>query len=81
MKDRERKKEGGRRSRVSSLLDNEEDDELGQPRIRKKSSNKKFNSFDDLDELGVEKSFTVRIKNKNYFIILDNSIPNNNRRR
>ena len=58
-KDRERKKEG-RRSRVSSLLDNEEeDDELGQPRIRKISSNKKFNSFDDLDELGVGKSFTV----------------------
>ena len=62
---------------MSSLLDNEEDEEVDnlqftdEPGRRRRSSkklkdeNKKFNFYDDMDELGVEKSFIVR-KNLNY---------------
>jgi hypothetical protein len=60
MVEKENKRE--KKSKVSSLLDNEDDDEsdsLGYNQFQEKVLNKKFNFYDDMDELGVEKPFQV----------------------
>jgi hypothetical protein len=60
MVEKENKRE--KKSRVTSLLDNEDDEEfdsLGYNKYSEKKLDKKFNFYDDMDELGVEKPFQV----------------------
>ena len=52
----------GRRSRVSSLLEEEGEEEnnlRGPERKRERKEKTVLNLADDMDELGIEKSFTV----------------------